>query len=480
MQMELKPGTVLRTMMEEHEFLDEFMNMMKERIELDRQHLKNLKELRDKRNRKWENSRIWPLASPFVSYLADEIKHIEDNINENSSKLDQSPKFPALSHQTEGEFNPLRMPECLEPSYIEYLRCHELVSAENSVKSLKEHSAKWKETNSVYTLPEADRAYRKAIHQQQRIATQAFNWYQDEFPELLERHQERVEAIKTLLKVMLTDKSRFASNLSIASSTAIHHTAIFTSTEFIGSHHDDMSWEKGHVLVHKTRYYNYMLDELVSCPLLGLGVENTIRVANRLLDDFGATYEPPQTITGCELSRILRYEHAISKSNASILQNYLGDAWFWECLKSVLFADSPLLPLPRPLYYRGMSRSSMETLLRGKVLIARKAAISLLIRLIDTMRAHGHPAAGARSNAAVLLTFDPEMATLIGDIWRKWDIIGDCSLPSGVERVWNDDRKYSEIVWKKTSQSYSSRSPPISPTSSSQRAESEWGIGQSP
>jgi hypothetical protein len=44
--------------------------------------------------------------------------------------------------------------------------------------------------------------------------------------------------------------------------------------------------------------------------------------------------------------------------------------------------------------------------------------------------------------------------TMLASIWRKWDIVNDRPLPEGVERIWREHDRKSEVVWKKNGSPY--------------------------
>jgi hypothetical protein len=50
-------------------------------------------------------------------------------------------------------------------------------------------------------------------------------------------------------------------------------------------------------------------------------------------------------------------------------------------------------------------------------------------------------------------------AQIIESIWRKWDIVNDRPFPEGVERVWPEGGRKSEVVWSRNRRPYYSTIP---------------------
>ena len=47
-----------------------------------------------------------------------------------------------------------------------------------------------------------------------------------------------------------------------------------------------------------------------------------------------------------------------------------------------------------------------------------------------------------------------EAGLILHGIWSQWDFENECSLPEGVDRIWNAEQKKEEIVWSKTGDPY--------------------------
>ena len=102
--------------------------------------------------------------------------------------------------------------------------------------------------------------------------------------------------------------------------------------------------------------------------------------------------------------------------------------------------------------------------------LAHQEVVTLMVRITDKFRAQqsiwstvwrqigahlSHNDVRA-SRVALCTVINPKKATgpIIASIWRKWDIVNNCPLPDGVERVWSERDSKSEVVWKKTGNPY--------------------------
>ena len=60
------------------------------------------------------------------------------------------------------------------------------------------------------------------------------------------------------------------------------------------------------------------------------------------------------------------------------------------------------------------------------------------------------------SHSTLFIGTNPTKAArlIIASICRKWDIVNDRPLPEGVERVFGEYGRKSEVIWKKTGSPY--------------------------
>lgn len=343
------------------------------------------------------------------------------------------------------------MPGNLKSVYLEYLRCHEVACSDDSVQTLKKYCEESLPPLSKRPLPEAERAYRQAVVQQQQTAVFASKWYDKVFSEVLEHHQQKAEAVKGLIQEVITNQSCFASRLSSSGSIALHDIALFQSSYYIAPRHEEMNQEKGHRLLKETCYHSYVIDGKVVEPLFGTGIIRAVALAQGILDTLKSARLHPFTHSLPDPIDLFQLEKDIYDSGIATMQQSHGK--LWRILERTLMAVPPLLPFTDEevsLYSKGISRKSMEILLKTRVPIARKAVMHLLRSFINYACQIGI----VGLDVHWFLTGNRATAVIVDDLWRKWDVDEDCPFPSGVNRVWGRDFRRSKVVWKKTGEEY--------------------------
>ncbi|KIM20386.1 hypothetical protein M408DRAFT_30401 [Serendipita vermifera MAFF 305830] len=182
-----KPGTALKTIIEESQYLKEFMLMIREKLDLEGRYLNDLKKLRKTCNPQWSESGIRDLVSPILDLFENEIAHLEARRLENGAS--------ALA---------LGLPESLEAVYKAHQKAHRELVEEKSLDTLK----RWYAVGEPYSfiLPEKERRYRWAVVNQQRVVEHLGNWYSTGVQAALDVHQERAEDMKKFLIRMATER----------------------------------------------------------------------------------------------------------------------------------------------------------------------------------------------------------------------------------------------------------------------------------
>ncbi|PVG01581.1 hypothetical protein CPB86DRAFT_79784 [Serendipita vermifera] len=66
------PGGALKAITEEHQYLDQFVDLLRRRTELDRKYVNDLQHLNQSINSNWSQSPIWPLVGPLIDYFTSE------------------------------------------------------------------------------------------------------------------------------------------------------------------------------------------------------------------------------------------------------------------------------------------------------------------------------------------------------------------------------------------------------------------------
>ncbi|KIM21511.1 hypothetical protein M408DRAFT_333420, partial [Serendipita vermifera MAFF 305830] len=105
-----KPGTAFKTIYQEGIYMDEFMAMMKTRMEVETQYLDQLSKLKDSWNPKWSESGVWSLISPILG-------HFEEEITRRNAFVDDLQARLATAPQSNTESNPYQLFENLEQAY---------------------------------------------------------------------------------------------------------------------------------------------------------------------------------------------------------------------------------------------------------------------------------------------------------------------------------------------------------------------------
>ncbi len=76
--------------------------------------------------------------------------------------------------------------------------------------------------------------------------------------------------------------SNFSSNLSTSCSSALNSIAAFATSTFIAPRYDEAESEAKHKWIQKVEYRNYIVAGQPALPLIGLGPEATLRLAEQI------------------------------------------------------------------------------------------------------------------------------------------------------------------------------------------------------
>ncbi|KIM24365.1 hypothetical protein M408DRAFT_232982 [Serendipita vermifera MAFF 305830] len=134
-----KPGTAFKTIYQEGVYMDEFITMMKNRMEVETQYLDQLGKLKDSWNPKWRESSVWSLISPILS-------HFEEEITRRNAFVDDLQARFATAPQSDPENDPYQLFEDLEQAYLACSQADRDVQTPSAESALKE----WHSTFSVY------------------------------------------------------------------------------------------------------------------------------------------------------------------------------------------------------------------------------------------------------------------------------------------------------------------------------------------
>ena len=119
----------------------------------------------------------------------------------------------------------------------------------------------------------------------------------------------------------------------------------------------------------------------------------------------------------------------------------------------------------------GIPRAKLSNEMVTYLPLAQREVVTLVVRMVENSIAANHSKEGIWWRMAVFLSHNAVRAAriahsirelteaqaaagVIESIGRKWDIENDRPFPEGVERVWSEPSKRSDVVWKKTGSPY--------------------------
>lgn len=262
-------------------------------------------------------------------------------------------------------------------------------------------------------------------------------------------HQERAEDMKKFLIRVATSYNAFASNLSRASSSALASIHEFASTSFIALRHEEVDLERDHILLKRIEYHNRITNEVGSQPVFGLGIAETIKLIRSLMESTNKTDNLAPVYVSLEehIKRIFLVE----KNSARLLER-CDDIYKRRIIQCAFASEPPMIPVSGDAisrYRGGVPREKLEEVLGLISPNNRQDVLGLAIEVIDWLKCW--PFHDAFSGAAQYFMHNKDSTSnIMKDVWRKWDIKKDCPFPEGVERMWNEEAKKSELLYEKT------------------------------
>ncbi|PVF97839.1 hypothetical protein CPB86DRAFT_873881 [Serendipita vermifera] len=285
------PGGVLKTIVEEHQVMDELVQLLKRRVDLDEKYNQDLAALYGNFNPKWKNSAIYSLFSPVLAFFEKDVTIRRETCESIKDILDDIPVTNSPDILEEGgsmfdEYQKLiEVNERLKEN-------HEAARSRDSVAKLQEWlsivapKSKYGEQglfttiqvfNSVqmagFRLPEADRKYRQSVYLQQQIAWKVSKWHSNVLPNILETHQDRSDRIKAMLQKVGNCYSDQSNWMVEELSMVKDRLNAFSSVDYITSKHEAQSAEAGHEFIQPARYVNSVTRRSSSVVMYGLELE---------------------------------------------------------------------------------------------------------------------------------------------------------------------------------------------------------------
>lgn len=437
----------------------EFIAMIQKRLKIDKKHLDELRALQATWNPKWSDSGVSTLTSSLLSHISNEIADKERSYKEVLSRL-EIVSAPPIDN-SHSDFDPLEMLGNLEEAYENYHKCRDVISTPEAQKPLQKWYSSWKGADSAeMVMPAIDRDFRKATIRQQRAVDKAQSWYSGILPDVIERHQEYSETIKSFLQLVLTSSSSLLSNLSVSCSVALNSTAAFSSARFIAPLHDKSDKEGRCFLLQKCEYLNYMTDKQPAQPLVGFEGEQRVVLVNHVLDFGGLFFLSGQlSHLGQNLFTVLDLEKAYNYESFADFLKKVDAHLLIKATQIALCCDVPLVPIlheETSQYHKGIPRGKIRTIVDRIPEPIREEVLAITIKMIETSKfVQELHKIDCKHEVVLYLTHARNALPILEDIWRKWDCVKGCPLPEGVERVWQSRSMTSKVRWKKTGDEYS-------------------------
>ncbi|PVF97849.1 hypothetical protein CPB86DRAFT_815277 [Serendipita vermifera] len=285
------PGGVLKTIVEEHQFMDELVELLKRRIDLDEKYNQDLAALCATFNPKWKKSAIYPLFSPVLAFFENDVTIRRETCESIKDILDEIPVTNSPDILEEGGSMFDEYQKLIEVNE-RLKKDKEAASSRDSVAKLQEWlsrgapKSKYGEQDLFTTiqgfdsvqmagfrLPEADRKYRQSVYLQQPIAWKISKWHSGVLPNILETHQDRSEKIKTMLQKVGNWYSDQSNRVVKELSAVKDRLNAFSSVDCIAPKHEGQSAETGHEFIHPARYINPITGKSSSVIIYGLELD---------------------------------------------------------------------------------------------------------------------------------------------------------------------------------------------------------------
>ncbi|KIM24366.1 hypothetical protein M408DRAFT_331768 [Serendipita vermifera MAFF 305830] len=447
-----KPGTAFKTVYQGGIYMDEFMAMMKTRMEVEAQYLDQISKLKDSWNPKWRESGVWPLISPILG-------HFEEEITRRNAFVDGLQARFAHVTQSDTENNPYRSFESLEQAYLACSQADTDVQTPSSQSALQ----KWYSTfdpRYPRRFPEPDLVYRRAISRQHDLVKECGHLHSTKPEDIMEKHQQHSEDVKSFIGGCLSSIADLVAAISRSCSTATSNIRSFTSASFISPRHDEIEDERSHIYMREYEYRLYHRDGELARPYFGLAAPDTVQLVNQVLDIGvgGLLYRSNALNASAAFELEKRYLNEPIHQIIASMDSESDWQWRMKLLNSLLLFTKPLILIDATQvkqYRGGVPRRKLQGLMESIDFEARSATLQLMVRILVEMT-WDKPvtATWEAEHVGWLFTHQGDTWPIIRDIGRKWDPERDCPFPEGVERKTDDNQMTEEIVWSNSGLPY--------------------------
>ncbi|CAG8704494.1 16741_t:CDS:2, partial [Acaulospora colombiana] len=284
------PGGVLKTVVDEHQFMDEFIQLLKRRN-------RDLAALCDTFNPNWEDSAIYPLVFPILAFFKNGISEIttRDTTCESiKAILDEIPTGDSPDKLEEGGSMLGEYQKLIDASE-RVKECKEIASSRDSVAVLHEWlnneapKSKGGDKDNFTTIRGWSRGEIAGFILPES-ARKVLDWHSKILPvmmtiiisgdtlrldlqDVLERHQTRSENIKAALQKIGNSYSEQSNWIVKHVSGAKDRLNAFSSVDWIAPKHEGQSLESNHELMQIASYVNSVTGESSSVVVYGLKLE---------------------------------------------------------------------------------------------------------------------------------------------------------------------------------------------------------------
>ncbi|KIM21509.1 hypothetical protein M408DRAFT_333418 [Serendipita vermifera MAFF 305830] len=446
-----KPGAAFKTAYQEGIYMDEFMAMMKTRMEVEIQYLDQLSKLKDSWNPKWRESGVWSLISPVLGHFEEEITRRNAFVN------DFQECFPTAP-QGDAEGYPYRLFENLEEAYLACSQADRDVQTPSSQFALKMWYSTFDDSNAS-VLPEPDLVYRRATSRQHGLIKGGNHWHSNNAEDILEKHQQRSEDVKAFIGDYLSSIVDLVADISRSCSAATSTIRSFASASFISPRHDEIGGKRSHPYMHEYEYRLYHRNGELARPLFGLAEPDTVKLVNQVLDMGILRWVPTPRVLDASAAFDLEKGYLKSSTQQLIedtVAKYPQDEMI-KLLNGLLLFTKPLIPIEATKvnqYRGGVPRRKLQGLMDSIDFEARSHVLQLMVRYLVYVTPRTFSVAMAGELVGRLFTHQRDTGSIIKDIGRKWDYERDCPFPEGVERKTDDTQMTEEVVWVGSGQPY--------------------------
>lgn len=415
--------------------MDEFVDWMKRRLQLDRKYLKELKTLGLLVNPRWSQSRVSSLVSPMLEFFAQEVEERQRTCDSVSKYLDELSDSHPPEHVEETSESMISRYDDLIAACKDHEVCRKEASSAKAIKEMWQwhgQGPNGSDSNYVcymstadlkqFLLPLTERNYRESIARQQTLAHTVNSWHRSRLPELINSHQSRSEEIKAVVARVTGEHSRLVTTMAGFLEATKNNIHGFSSSSFISWHHNERDSESEHTYMKEVVYVNFSDGTMRSNIIFGT-VSRTLLELRRAIQalierdpSFDIYAAKPVKDKALELEQYLSTDpslHHLLDSELRLLHSF------------GLLSNPPLIPIHDgeiKRYAAGVPRNKMHLIMSR---VRRQDEVATLFDIWSST---------VSVTLVKLLTHREDTENIIKDIFLKWDFNNNRPFPPGVKR----------------------------------------------